>query len=746
MAGLLRCAGLAAAGPLHGSQGVGKSAGRRSGVVPSLVAALLLATLGLVGSPAAAGATRYLYWDEHNVGSGGASSSDIARESLSPEAFKGGFIRKGTLGDSLEHLGVAVDGTHLYWAYLTNNAIARANLDGTAPAEIVKGASEPVTTAVDRHHIYWANTSTPTIGRANLDGTAANESFIVTHTDTHGVAVNNRYIYWTAPGENEIGRANLDGTGVNREFLHFSLTPRYEPTRLAVDDAHIYWADKGTNAIGRANLDGTGVNQQFIVTGEPAGVAVDGEFIYFANNGREVPFLERTRLDGSGRETIGIGAGGGGGVKTTVRSLAVTTEPPTLETKPASAITQTTATLNASVNPHGRELEECTLEYGTTGGYGSNVPCAPEPGTAASPVSVSATIGGLTANTEYHFRISGANIAGAGAGSDQTFRTPVKQAQTITFTSSAPVGATVGGPAYTVMAEASSHLPVGFSIDAASSAVCTISGSTVSFIGSGTCTIDASQGGNSEYEPAPQAQQSFPVMPGGPPEVGQCLSAAVGEGKPTTYSGGYSDKKCTKPNTTQTGKYKWVPGPGPRPSFAVSVGATTLETVGKAQVKCTSGTGSGQYQAVKTETITLTFTGCSLSSSQAACQSEGRGSGEVETAALVGELGFIKGGAKPTVGVDLAPSSSTGNVMQFSCGPTSVNVGGSIVAPISSTDKMASSFTVKAKAAKGIQRPEGFEGAGKDTLTWDSGLGQEQLGLTSAVKIVGEESVEIKAV
>jgi len=41
--------------------------------------------------------------------------------------------------------------------------------------------------------------------------------------------------------------------------------------------------------------------------------------------------------------------------------------------------------------------------------------------------------------------------------------------------------------------------------------VCTISGSTVSFVGAGTCTIDANQAGNSEWGPAPQAQQSFAV-------------------------------------------------------------------------------------------------------------------------------------------------------------------------------------------------------------------------------------------
>jgi hypothetical protein len=86
-----------------------------------------------------------------------------------------------------------------------------------------------------------------------------------------------------------------------------------------------------------------------------------------------------------------------------------------------------------------------------------------------------------------------------------------KSPQTITFTSTPPNPAFVGGPAYTVTAEATSKQAVTFTIDPASSSVCTISGSTVTFVAAGTCTIDANQGGNTQYEPAAQAQQSFTV-------------------------------------------------------------------------------------------------------------------------------------------------------------------------------------------------------------------------------------------
>ena len=85
----------------------------------------------------------------------------------------------------------------------------------------------------------------------------------------------------------------------------------------------------------------------------------------------------------------------------------------------------------------------------------------------------------------------------------------IKSPQAIAFTSTAPSSAWVGGPTYTPAATASSGLTGTFSSQ--TPAVCSVAGATVSFIAVGTCTIDANQAGNGQYEPAPQTQQSFAV-------------------------------------------------------------------------------------------------------------------------------------------------------------------------------------------------------------------------------------------
>ena len=84
---------------------------------------------------------------------------------------------------------------------------------------------------------------------------------------------------------------------------------------------------------------------------------------------------------------------------------------------------QTTATLNATVNPNGGEVTDCHFEYGASPAYGSSVPCAISPGSGSSPVAVSAQLTGLSAKSAYHFRIVATNTGGTDLGGEQAFTT-----------------------------------------------------------------------------------------------------------------------------------------------------------------------------------------------------------------------------------------------------------------------------------------------------------------------------------
>ena len=102
----------------------------------------------------------------------------------------------------------------------------------------------------------------------------------------------------------------------------------------------------------------------------------------------------------------------------------------------------------------------------------------------------------------------GGNATFAPAAQAAQSFTVARAAQAITITSAAPANA-VGGGTYTITASASSGLAVAFSSGTPS--VCTVSGSTVTFVGTGSCTVLADQPGNAAYAAAVQKSQTFAV-------------------------------------------------------------------------------------------------------------------------------------------------------------------------------------------------------------------------------------------
>jgi uncharacterized protein YjdB len=87
----------------------------------------------------------------------------------------------------------------------------------------------------------------------------------------------------------------------------------------------------------------------------------------------------------------------------------------------------------------------------------------------------------------------------------------VRQSQTITF---AKPGAQKVGTPLTLKATASSGLTVTFA--STTTSICTVSGTTATFIAAGTCTIQATQAGNSTYAAATPVSQSFTVNAAAP--------------------------------------------------------------------------------------------------------------------------------------------------------------------------------------------------------------------------------------
>jgi len=119
--------------------------------------------------------------------------------------------------------------------------------------------------------------------------------------------------------------------------------------------------------------------------------------------------------------TINVSSGGGTPSPTPTPTATPTPTPtPPVVTNPATNVTNSSAMLNGTVNPHGLATT-VHFQYGTTTNYGSVT--ANQNFTGNNVQNVAANVSGLSVSTTYHFRIVATNSNGTTYGSDRTFTT-----------------------------------------------------------------------------------------------------------------------------------------------------------------------------------------------------------------------------------------------------------------------------------------------------------------------------------
>jgi hypothetical protein len=225
---------------------------------------------------------------------------------------------------------------------------------------------------------------------------------------------------------------------------------------------------------------------------------------------------------------------------------------------------------------------------------------APSPACTVSGATVIPLTGGTCTITAFQagsFQPLTLQASGSGPGSrdfaaapDVTRSIHVQDTQTITF---APPGSALAGVAVPLTATASSGLRVAFG--SGTPEVCTVTGSTVTTLAAGTCTITATQGGDADYAPAPNVTQSLHVQatqmitfaqPGGAAAGTKVtLTATATSGLPVTFRSG-TPGLCTVTGSslttlaagtctitaTQNGNTDYAPAPAVARSIKIHAG------------------------------------------------------------------------------------------------------------------------------------------------------------------------------
>ncbi|MGA2654246.1 MAG: hypothetical protein ABSF28_27300, partial [Terracidiphilus sp.] len=234
------------------------------------------------------------------------------------------------------------------------------------------------------------------------------------------------------------------------------------------------------------------------------------------------------------------------------------------------------------------------------------------------------------------------NATYAAAPQIQQSMTVNGEAQTITF---GAIAAQAVGTPLTLSATSTSGLAVTFT--SATQTICTVSGTTATFIASGTCTIDANQAGNSAYAAAPMVQQSFAV---------NLASSFTLSSSPTTVSIAQGGNGTTTITLTDVGSFS---GAVSLSASGLPGGVTTSFAGGSTPASQVLTLTASNTAAVTATPVTVTITGTSGSLT------------ETTSIALTitAEPGFTAGSGG-TTSMTLTPGATTGNTGTISVAGT----------------------------------------------------------------------------
>lgn len=184
---------------------------------------------------------------------------------------------------------------------------------------------------------------------------------------------------------------------------------------------------------------------------------------------------------------------------------------PTAATGGAKQVTENSATLTGTVNPNS-EATTYYFQYGTSKTYGSQTPTQGPTAAVKANQAASAAIGGLAANTSYHYRLVAVNGSGTKLGNDKQFKTqrakaPAPAAATVTL-GAAPARVVAGRPT-----KLSGHLTPAPGKSASGVKI------TLQANGKNVGTTNTDSSGNFTFTQSPTANTSYTAASGGNPKA-----------------------------------------------------------------------------------------------------------------------------------------------------------------------------------------------------------------------------------
>jgi hypothetical protein len=214
-----------------------------------------------------------------------------------------------------------------------------------------------------------------------------------------------------------------------------------------------------------------------------------------------------------------------------------------------------------------------------------------------------------------------------------------------------------------------------------------------------------------------------------------CLSflAVIAAGAITTATAAAVEPVFQRVVTTPVKEGEKIP-------FKSTGAKTTLETVEKAKIACTSTTNTGSITGPTSLTLAITFKGCESSATK--CTSAGAAEGEIVTNVFEGKLGNLKNGSTP--GIALFQSKTSTVDAEFTCGTTKVKLTGGVVGQVTNVGKPSTKLIISYVAKSGVQLFESLFGGTLDVLNLQFAEGKAmQSAVVTKDTLVFPEAIQV---